>query len=58
MVITTNNPETPFNDAYIRYLARMQEEAAVTHSSGYRLSNMFTMVIGEKNSNGVSTIEP
>ena len=56
--MTSNNHDMPFNDAYIRFLARMQEEAAVTHSTGYRLSNLFTMVVGEKNTNGVINIEP
>lgn len=58
MILTSNNHEMPFSDSYIRFLAKMQEEMAVTHSSGYRLSNMFTMVISEKTTNGVTTIEP
>ncbi len=45
IIASPNDSETPFTEAQIRMLARMQEKQSVTHATGYKLSNFFTVLV-------------
>jgi hypothetical protein len=57
IVASTNTSETPFTQGQIRAMAKLQSIHSVTHSTGYRLSNFFTVLV-RKNQDPKKPIEP
>ena len=57
IVASTNTSETPFTQGQIRAMAKLQSMHSVSHSTGYKLSNFFTVLV-RKNKDPSKSIEP
>ena len=57
ILASTTQDDSLFTEAQVRVISKMQEKLSVTHSTGYRLSNFFTVLV-RQNKDKNTPLEP
>lgn len=58
IIFTSCYQSSVFTEREVRLMAKLQEENSISHSTGYKISNFFTVLLKKKRDSNSDAIEP